>query len=83
MIFTVVALAVAIVYLWITLTKDAPKWGLIAMVLTTSLLVAERSIEISKGIGPNIQDRLLIPSLVLVVVVLVAIVRSLVQRLSG
>lgn len=83
MIFTVVVLALSIVYLWITLTKDAPKWGLIAMVLTTSLLVAERSIEISKGIGPNIQDHLLIPSLVCALVALGAIVHSLVQRLSG
>ena len=79
MIFPFVQISVAIVCLRITLTKDTPKWGLIVMVLTTSLLIAEGSIEVSEGIGPF---HLLIPGLVSVSFALGIIVHRLVQRLT-
>lgn len=82
-IFSAVAIPVAIVIVWITVTKHVPTWSTIAMLLTALLLVASRSVEISKGISFKIVDILHVLSLVSALFALGYVVHRMVKIFSG
>jgi len=78
----------AIVYLWITLTKDVPTWGVIAMLLGVMYGIISTWLEIKNYIGgisrkSNIKERLFFSSLFILLVLLGFVVHRMVEIFSG
>ena len=72
----VITIPLAIFIVWINLKKDVPKWNVIAMLLSTLLLIAYVSREIGEGINRTV-DILIIPSLVFALAALSIVVHRM------